>query len=253
MSRAAAILYALVSYAIFLLSFLFAVGFLGGGFGPKTVDDGLVGEPWLAIVADVALLTIFALQHSVMARPRFKAWWTRFVPKTVERSTFVLLASLALLLLFWQWRPLPATVWSVSEPVAASLLTGLYWVGWLVVLLSTFMISHFDLFGLKQAFQGLNATAQGKAAFTTPFLYKYVRHPIYLGFVIAFWATPTMTVGHLLFAAIATAYIFVGIQLEERDLVAFFGDRYIRYRRQAGMLLPPIRTHVRFRAGARAD
>jgi methanethiol S-methyltransferase len=241
MSLAARILYALIAYAIFLASFLYAIGFLGGGFVPKAVDDGQIVEPWLAVVVNLVLLTIFALQHSVMARPRFKAWWTRFIPKPVERSTFVLLASLALLLLFWQWRPLPAIVWSVSEPVAASIVTGLFWVGWLIVLASTFMISHFDLFGLKQAIQGWRATAKGEAAFVTPLLYRHVRHPIYLGFVIAFWATPTMTVGHLLFAAVATAYILVGIQLEERDLVAFFGDRYIRYRREAGMLLPRLR------------
>ncbi|WP_018263339.1 methanethiol S-methyltransferase [Methylobacterium sp. WSM2598] len=241
MSHAARMIYALVCYAIFLVSFLYAVGFLGGGFVPKTVDDGPVVAPWLAVVVDVALLTAFALQHSVMARPRFKVWWTRIVPKPVERSTFVLLASLALLLLFWQWRPLPATAWSVSDPVAASVLKGLFWLGWFVVLASTFMISHLDLFGLKQAIQGWRPTAPGEAAFATPFLYRHVRHPIYLGFVVAFWATPTMTVGHLLFAAVATAYILVGIQLEERDLVAFFGDRYIRYRREAGMLLPRFR------------
>ncbi|MBP1181595.1 methanethiol S-methyltransferase [Methylobacterium sp. PvR107] len=241
MSHAARILYAFVSYAIFIVSFLYAIGFLGGGPVPKTVDDGPIVEPWLAVMVDVALLTVFALQHSVMARPRFKAWWTRLIPKPIERSTYVLLASLALLLLFWQWRPLPSIVWSVSEPVAASLITGLYWIGWLVVVASTFMISHFDLFGLKQAIQGWQARARGDAAFTTPFLYKHVRHPIYLGFVIAFWATPTMTVGHLLFAAVTTAYILVGIQLEERDLVTVFGDRYIRYRREAGMLLPRFR------------
>jgi protein-S-isoprenylcysteine O-methyltransferase Ste14 len=241
MSHAARILYAFTSYAIFIVSFLYAIGFLGGGLVPKTVDDGPIVEPWLAVIVDVALLTVFALQHSVMARPRFKAWWTRLIPKPIERSTYVLLASLALLLLFWQWRPLPSVVWAVSEPVAASLVTGLYWIGWLVVVASTFMISHFDLFGLKQAIQGWHGSARGDAAFTTPFLYKHVRHPIYLGFVIAFWATPTMTVGHLLFAAVATAYILVGIQLEERDLVTVFGDRYIRYRREAGMLLPRIR------------
>ena len=241
MSHAARVLYALIAYAIFVVSFLYAIGFLGGYIVPKAVNDGPIIEPWLAIVADVTLLTVFALQHSVMARPRFKAWWTCYVPKPVERSTFVLLASLALLLLFWQWRPLPTTVWSISDPLAASLLTGLFWVGWLVVFASTFMISHIDLFGLKQAIQGWQATARGEATFATPILYKYVRHPIYLGFVIAFWATATMTVGHLLFAAIATAYILVGIKLEERDLVDFFGERYTRYRREVGMLLPRIR------------
>ena len=242
MSHAARMTYALICYAVFLLSFLYAVGFLGRVFVPKSIDDGSIVDPGLAVAVDVSLLTLFALQHSVMARPRFKLWWTRFVPKPVERSTYVLLASLALLLLFWQWRPLPATVWSISDPVAAALLTALFWIGWLVVLASTFMISHLDLFGLKQALQGRRPTAPSEAAFTTPLLYRHVRHPIYLGFVVAFWATPTMTVGHLLFAAVATAYILVGIQLEERDLVAFFGDRYRRYRREAGMLLPRFRS-----------
>ena len=242
MSHAARMTYALICYAVFLLSFLYAVGFLGRVFVPKSIDDGSIVDPGLAVAVDVSLLTLFALQHSVMARPRFKLWWTRFVPKPVERSTYVLLASLALLLLFWQWRPLPATVWSISDPVAAALLTALFWIGWLVVLASTFMISHLDLFGLKQAFRGRRPTAPSEAAFTTPLLYRHVRHPIYLGFVVAFWAAPTMTVGHLLFAAVATAYILVGIQLEERDLVAFFGDRYRRYRREAGMLLPRFRS-----------
>ncbi|MGE8131915.1 methanethiol S-methyltransferase [Methylobacterium sp. NPDC080182] len=241
MSRAARLTYALICYAIFLLAFLYAVGFLGRAVVPKTVDDGPLVDPGLAVLVDVSLLALFALQHSVMARPRFKVWWTRIVPKPIERSTYVLLASLALLLLFWQWRPLPAVVWSISEPVAVELLSGLFWIGWLVVLASTFMISHLDLFGLKQAVHGKRSTAPGEAVFKTPFLYRHVRHPIYLGFVVAFWATPTMTAGHLLFAAVATAYIFVGIQLEERDLVAFFGDRYRRYRREAGMLLPRFR------------
>ncbi|KAA0123456.1 isoprenylcysteine carboxylmethyltransferase family protein [Methylobacterium sp. P1-11] len=241
MSHAARLTYALISYAVFLLAFLYAVGFLGHVVVPKTVDDGSIVDPGFAVAVDVALLTLFALQHSVMARPRFKIWWTRVVPKPIERSTYVLLASLALLLLFWQWRPLPAIVWSISEPVAAGLLMGLFWMGWLVVLASTFMISHFDLFGLKQAIHGWRSTVPGEAAFTTPLLYRHVRHPIYLGFVIAFWATPTMTAGHLLFAAVATAYILVGIQLEERDLVAFFGDRYRCYRREVGMLLPRLR------------
>ncbi|MGU3668401.1 methanethiol S-methyltransferase [Methylobacterium sp. A49B] len=242
MPHAARMSYAVFCYAVFLLAFLYAVGFLGRAFVPKTVDDGPIGHSGLAVIVDVALLAIFALQHSVMARPRFKAWWTRIVPKPIERSTYVLLASLALLLLFWQWRPLPTIVWSISEPVASVVLAGLFWIGWLVVLASTFMISHLDLFGLKQAIQGWRSTVQGEATFTTPLLYRHVRHPIYLGFVVAFWATPTMTAGHLLFAAVATAYILVGIQLEERDLIALFGDRYLRYRREAGMLLPRFRS-----------
>jgi len=204
----------------------------------KTIDSGPVVPVEQAIIIDVLLMGLFAVQHSVMARKGFKRWWTQFVSPAVERSTYVLFATLALLLLLWQWRPIPNIIWETTDPLAAIALTGLSLVGWVIVLASTFMINHFELFGLHQVVNTMMGRQMGAVRFKTPMLYKLVRHPIYLGFVIAFWSAPTMTAGHLLFAAVTTAYIFVGILLEERDLIDLFGDDYRRYRQRVAMLIP---------------
>jgi methanethiol S-methyltransferase len=241
MSRILAFLYGLVAYCVFFVTFLYAVGFVGGMVVPKTIDVGAIVPTGEAFVIDVLLMSLFAVQHSVMARKPFKQWWTRFVPVATERSTYVLLASLALVLLFWQWRPIPTVVWQVADPRIASAVIGVSHIGWLLVLTSTFLINHFELFGLHQVVTNLAGRAMPAPRFKTPVLYRLVRHPIYLGFIIAFWVAPTMTVGHLLFAAVTTAYIFVGIFLEERDLVAQFGDEYRRYRECVWMLIPLAR------------
>ena len=238
MGKFIAFLYGLVAYLVFLIAFLYAIGFVSGLLVPKTIDIGAVVSLTEAVIVNLLLMSLFAVQHSVMARYQFKKWWWQYVPNSVERSTYVLFASLALILLFWQWRPMPAVVWQVTDPNAAMALMGLSLFGWFLVLLSTFMINHFELFGLHQVVINLGGRKLPKPRFKTPGLYKLVRHPIYLGFIIAFWAAPTMTVGHLLFAAVTTAYIFVGIFLEERDLVELFGDDYRRYKKRVSMLIP---------------
>jgi methanethiol S-methyltransferase len=238
MNRLIIFLYGLVSYVIFFFTFLYAIGFVSGLMVPKTIDTGAAVPMAEALIVNILLMSLFAIQHSVMARRQFKAWWTQFVPKSVERSTYVLFASLALVLLFWQWRPMPSVVWKLADPQLAMAITGLSLIGWLIVLTSTFLINHFELFGLHQVANNLSGREMPAPRFRTPLYYKFVRHPIYLGFIIAFWAAPTMTAGHLLFAAVTTAYIFVGIWLEERDLVDLFGDDYRRYRNRVSMLLP---------------
>lgn len=234
----ASLLYGIVVYLFFLATFLYAIAFVGNLPVPKTIDSGAAGSIPAAIAIDVLLLSLFAIQHSVMARPAFKRAWTKVIPKVVERSTYVLAASLALVLLYWLWRPLVDIVWSVQNPTAKVVLDAIFWIGWGIVLISTFLINHFELFGLQQVYARLAGKPFSPPTFKTPLLYKWVRHPIYLGFLLAFWATPTMTLGHLLFAIATTGYILIGIWLEERDLVAHFGDQYRHYRKEVSMLIP---------------
>ena len=238
--------YAIASYSVFSASILYAVGFFGNALVPKSIDVGAPAPIGKAIAVDLVLLALFAVQHSAMARPAFKRWWATVLPVACRRSSYVLLSSLILLLLFWQWRAIPTLVWKVDE-LAASVVIGVYWLGWLIVVASTFMIDHFDLFGLRQAFLTLRGHEAPGPAFRTPLLYRIVRHPLMLGFLLVFWAAAEMTVGRLLFAAVSTAYILIGLQLEERDLIAEFGATYEQYRRRVPMLLP--RLLGRSRAG----
>ena len=238
MNKIVAFLYGILSYVVFFITFLYAIFFVSDVVVPKTVDSGVAVPATNALAVDIALMSVFAVQHSLMARRQFKQWWTKFVPRSVERSTYVLFASLALALLFWQWRPLPSVVWQIGDARLALAATALSFAGWLIVLTSTFLINHFELFGLQQVTSNLAGRPMAAPRFRTPLFYGIVRHPIYLGFIIAFWATPVMTAGHLLFATVTTAYIIIGILLEERDLIELFGDDYRRYRARVAMLMP---------------
>lgn len=242
MKRFAALAYGVFCYAFFLATFTYAIFFVGNLFVPKTIDSGAAPPLVEALIVNTLLLGVFAVQHSVMARPGFKRAWTKIVPKVVERSTYVLAATLALALILWQWRPMPENVWTVTDPAGVAVLWALFAIGWAVLLISTFLINHFELFGLTQVWHNFTGREPKAQAFTTPLFYKYVRHPLYLGFIIAFWSAPVMSVGHLFFAIGCTAYILVGIWFEERDLIAHFGERYRQYRRDVGMLAPKLRA-----------
>ncbi|HEY9659539.1 MAG TPA: isoprenylcysteine carboxylmethyltransferase family protein [Allocoleopsis sp.] len=237
-ARIAAFVYGVVCYVVFFVTFLYALGFVGNFVVPKSIDSAPVMPLAQALLVNVGLLGLFGLQHSAMARQEFKTWWTTIVPKPVERSTYVLFSSLCLITLFYFWQPLGITIWQVENPVFQNLLYTAFGFGWLLVLVSTFLINHFDLFGLRQVYLYLRGKDYTTLKFVTPGPYNYVRHPLYVGWLFAFWATPTMTLAHLVFAVITTAYILVAIQLEERDLVNIHGKSYVEYRRRVPMLIP---------------
>ena len=245
LGRIAIFVYGVASYALFFGTFLYAIGFVANFGTPTSLDAGASGPLVSALLINLALLTLFALQHSIMARPGFKRAWTRIIPEPAERSTYVLLSSVALILLFAYWRPMGGVVWDVASPGARALLQAVCMAGFLIVLLSTFLINHFDLFGLRQVWLHLIGRPYEYLPFRTPGPYRLVRHPLYVGWLVAFWAAPTMTVAHLVFAIATTGYILIGIWFEERDLVAQFGERYRLYREQVGMLMPKLRGSSR--------
>jgi protein-S-isoprenylcysteine O-methyltransferase Ste14 len=242
-SRIVTFIYGAASYLVFFATFLYAIGFVGNFAVPKSLDSA-AADPWqTALLVDLGLLSLFALQHSIMARPAFKRMITRVLPATIERSTYVLASSLALVFLFWQWRPLGGTVWEVQNELGRAVLYGGFAFGWLLVLVATFVINHFDLFGLRQVWRNLLGQPESKVPFVVPILYRIVRHPLYVGWFFAFWSTPSMTVTHLLFALVTTAYILVAIQLEERDLIKAHPE-YAAYRKQVPMLVPGLPRRV---------
>lgn len=244
MNRIVAFLYGTLCYLLFLATFLYGVAFLGN-FGPIKTIDGTAAMPFgQAGLINTLLLGLFAVQHSVMARPGFKRWWTRFIPKPVERSTYVLFSSLALLLLFHFWQPMGGTVWEMEDPLGRGAIYSLYTGGWLLILVTTFLINHFDLFGMRQVWLYLTDRPYTPLTFTTPGLYRYVRHPLYVGWLLTFWAAPTMTAAHLVFSIATTAYILLAIQFEERDLVGVHGAAYEEYRKQVPMFVPNLQPYA---------
>ncbi|ETK17537.1 hypothetical protein H097_16196 [Pseudomonas sp. FH4] len=236
--RLAGLIYSACCYLIFLLTFLYLIGFIGRVVVPKNIDNGIVINSWWAALINLSLLLLFALQHTVMARQGFKSWLTRYIPTAVERSTYVLLSSLVLMLMFWLWQPMPVPIWTVEASLLRVIVSAIFWLGWGLVLVATLLISHFELFGLRQAIDRYRNAVPRAHAFKTPWLYKRVRHPLYLGFLIVFWATPDMSAGRLLFALGMSAYLFIGAHFEERDLVALFGEQYRCYQKSVGMVLP---------------
>jgi len=238
MKKTIFLLYGIISYLLFFGTFLYAFGFVGNIVVPRSIDGPVTVSFLSALLTNSGLLLLFALQHSIMARPAFKNWWTKFVPEPIERSTYVLLSSLCLLLLVWQWQPMGGVIWSVESTAAKTFLTVVFITGWLIVFLSTLMINHFDLFGLRQVWFYFTGKKYMPLYFRTPFFYQYVRHPLYFGWLIAFWATPVMTMAHLLFALLTTGYILTAIRFEERDPVKTFGDRYLEYKNKIPMIIP---------------
>src|SRR5262245_20148327 len=240
--RAAILLYGVAAYLFFGAVFLYTIGFVGGFVVPRHIDNGVLVDPLSAVLVDVVLLALFALQHSIMARPAFKRWWTQIIPPAAERSTFVLFASALLALIVWQWRPLPGVVWKVESPIGIGMLNGLYFLGWAIVLYATFLIDHFELFGLRQTIaHALGRPIEKPALFTERSLYRVVRHPLMLGFLIAFWAAPVMSPGRLLFAGVITTWVLLAIRIEESTLVEVHGELYEGYRRRVPALLPRLR------------
>lgn len=237
-SRIGVLIYGTICYLIFFVTFLYSIGFLGNLVVPKSIDSGMVGQLGVAVAVNLALLSLFAVQHSVMARPAFKKWWTKFVSWDIERSTYVLLSSVILALLYWQWRPMTDVIWQVENPIGTDILRGLFFAGWALVLYATLLIDHFDLFGMRQVVLSFRGVEYSHHPFATPSLYRYMRHPLYLGWFTVFWVTPTMTSGHLLFAVVASAYILVAVVLEERDLVTHFGEVYVRYQATTAKFFP---------------